>query len=79
MDKATKDYLQNHLQKLEDEYQELLTQQNAELVEIENKVNSFRKQLVDGINAKYGGLIDRKNIELDNTRRMLNNEDTTNS
>lgn len=78
MDKATKNYLQTHLQTLEDEYQELLTQQNAELVEIENKVNSFRKQLIDGINAKYGGLIERKNIELDNTRRMLNNEDTTN-
>ncbi len=79
MDKATKNYLQNHLQTLEDEYQELLTQQKAELDEIENKVESFRKQLVDGINAKYGGLIDRKNIELDNTRRMLDNEDTTNS
>ena len=78
MDQATKTYLQKHLATVEAEKVTIETQQQQELADVRVKVESFSKQLIDGINAKYGGLLERKRIEVENTRRMLNNEDPTN-
>ena len=78
MDQATKTYLQKHLATIETEKATLETQQQQELADVRVKVEAFSKQLIDGINAKYGSLLERKRIEVENTRRMLNNEDTTN-
>jgi len=77
MDQATKAYLQKHLALVESEKAALEAQQQQELADVRIKVEAFSKQLIDGINAKYGGLLERKRIEVENTRRMLNNEDTT--
>ena len=73
MDQATKTYLEKHLATVEKEKTDIEAQQQLELADVRVKVEAFSKQLIDGINAKYGGLIERKTIEIENTRRMLTN------
>lgn len=65
--------LEEHKKQLQDEKTQLEQQQASETRAVEDQVNQYRRQLLSGITARYGGLLEKKQIEIETIERLINN------
>lgn len=65
--------LEEHKKQLQDEKTQLEQQQASETRAVEDQVNQYRRQLLSGITARYSGLLEKKQIEIETIERLINN------
>lgn len=71
MSDPTKDYVTKHIEKLNAEKKALNSKQVEEMNAVNARVETYKNELVEGIISRYSNLLATKDIEIQNTKRML--------